>query len=156
MSGKPSALNIYVRDILTKIIVDRQFSVGIKASSMGGLEAYPSTRHCSSCPNPMAKKWGKHHDDLANVKQILSFFPDYIPPLASTVNRDSIPHDFEYTLITTYIPKEIRVVGPQLGQILALKNNDFNLGDRKNYAMLALHRYLMKMTGKKSHIVSQS
>jgi hypothetical protein len=36
-----------------------------------------------------------------------------------------------------------------------LKNNDFNLGDIKNYAMLAPHRYLMKTTGKKPHIVSQ-
>jgi hypothetical protein len=42
-----------------------------------------------------------------------------------------------------------------LGQIPSLKNNDFNLGDRKNYAMLAPHRYLMKMTGKKARIVSQ-
>jgi hypothetical protein len=81
--------------------------------------------------------------------------PDYIPPLAGTVNRDSIPRDFEYTLITAYIPKGIHIVGPQLGHIPALKNNDFNLGDRKNYVMLAPHRYLMKMTGKKPHIVSQ-
>jgi hypothetical protein len=58
-------------------------------------------------------------------------------------------------LITAYIPKGIHIVGPQLGHIPALKNNDFNLGDRKNYAMLAPHRYLMKMTGKKPCIVSQ-
>jgi hypothetical protein len=37
-----------------------------------------------------------------------------------------------------------------------LKNNDFNLGDRKNYAMLMPHRYLMKMSGKMPHIVSWS
>jgi hypothetical protein len=57
-------------------------------------------------------------------------------------------------LITTYIPKGIRVVGPQLGHIPYLKNNDFNLRDRKNYEMLAPHRYLMKMIGKKACIVS--
>jgi hypothetical protein len=74
--------------------------------------------------------------------------------LASAVNHDNIPWDFEYILITTYIPKGICIFGPQLGHILVLKNNDFNLGDRKNYAMLAPHRYLMKMTGKKPRIVS--
>jgi hypothetical protein len=58
-------------------------------------------------------------------------------------------------LITAYILKGICIVGPQLGQVPALKNNDFNLGNRKKYAMLAPHRYLMKTTGKKSRIVSQ-
>jgi hypothetical protein len=72
------------------------------------------------------------------------------------VSRDSVPHDFEYTLITAYLPKGIHVVGPQLGLIPALKISDFNLGDRKNYAMLAPHRYLTKTTGKKPKIVPQS
>jgi hypothetical protein len=71
------------------------------------------------------------------------------------VNHDNIPWDFGYTLITAYIPKGIRVVIIQLGQIPSLKNHDFNLGDRKNYSMLAPHRYLMKTTGNKPHIVSQ-
>jgi hypothetical protein len=71
------------------------------------------------------------------------------------VNRDNIPWDFEYMLITAYIPKGIRVVGTQLGHIPTLKNNEFNLGDRKNHAMLAPHRYLMKTTRKKPRIVSQ-
>jgi hypothetical protein len=59
-------------------------------------------------------------------------------------------------LITVYILKGIHVEGCQLGQILALKNNDFNLGNRKNYAMPAPHTYLIKMTGKMPRIVSQS
>jgi hypothetical protein len=71
------------------------------------------------------------------------------------VNHENIPLDFEYTLLTTYIPKGIHIVAPQLGHILALRNNDFNLGDRKKYVMLSLHRYLMKMIGKKQRIVSQ-
>ena len=58
-------------------------------------------------------------------------------------------------LIIVYVPKGICVVGPQLGQIPAQKNNNFNLSDRKNYAMLASHRYLLKTTGKKPQIVSQ-
>ena len=36
-----------------------------------------------------------------------------------------------------------------------LKINDFNLGDRNNYVMLAPHRYLMKTIGKKPKIVPQ-
>jgi hypothetical protein len=66
---------------------------------------------------------------MANGKQILSILPDYIPPLAG----NKIPQDYEYTLFTTYIPKGIRVVGSQLGQISLLKNNEFNLGDRKDW-----------------------
>jgi hypothetical protein len=54
-----------------------------------------------------------------------------------------------------YIPKGIRIVGSQLGQIPLLKNNDFNLGDIKKYSMLGPHRYLTKTTGKKPHLVSQ-
>jgi hypothetical protein len=103
----------------------------------------------------MTEQRSKHHGDMVNVKQILSILPDYILPLAGMVNRDNIPWDFEYTLITAYILKGIRIVGSQLGQIPLLKNNDFNLGDRKNYASLAPHRYLTKTTGKKPHLVSQ-
>jgi len=74
--------------------------------------------------------------------------------LVGAVNRDNIPWDLEYTLIIAYILKGIHVEGSQLGQIPALKNSDFNLGDRKNYAMLTPHRYLMKKTRKKPCIVS--
>jgi hypothetical protein len=75
--------------------------------------------------------------------------------LAGMVNRKNIPWEIEYTLITSYIPKRIRVVGSHLGQIPSLKNNNFNLGYRKNYAMHTPHRYLMKTTVKKPCIVSQ-
>jgi hypothetical protein len=81
--------------------------------------------------------------------------PDYILPLVGVVKRDVIPWDFEYTLITAYLPKGICTVRPQLGLILALKISDFNLGDRKNYAMLTPHRYLMKTTGKNPKIFPQ-
>jgi hypothetical protein len=71
------------------------------------------------------------------------------------VNCDNIPWEFKYTLITVYIPKGIRIVGSQLGQISLLKNNEFNLGDRNKYTMLAHHIYLVKTTGKKPHTISQ-
>jgi hypothetical protein len=73
------------------------------------------------------------------MKKIPLVLPEYILPLASTVNHDSIPHEFKYMLIIAYILKGIHIVGPQLGHILALNNNDFNLGDWKNYAMLVPH-----------------
>jgi hypothetical protein len=57
--------------------------------------------------------------------------------------------------ITMHLPKGIRAVGPQLGLTPALKINEFNLRYRKNYAMFAPHKYLMKMTRKKPKIVSQ-
>jgi hypothetical protein len=127
--------------------------VGIQASSFGRLQASPLTGQHSGLT---VVKQRKHHDDLANVKQISSVLPKYILPLAGTMNHDSIPRDFEYTLITAYIQKWIRIDGPQLGHMLSLKNNDFNLRDKKNYVMLAPHRYLMRMTGKNSCIVFQS
>jgi hypothetical protein len=43
-----------------------------------------------------------------------------------------------------------------LGLIPALKINNFNLGDKNNYATLAPHRYLMNMTRKNPKIVPQS
>jgi hypothetical protein len=55
-----------------------------------------------------------------------------------------------------YLPKGICVDGPQLGLIPTLKINDFNLEDRKNYAMFMPHRYLMNMTRKKPKIVPRS
>jgi len=153
MSGERSAVEKSVEKILVDLMAERVMFVGIQASSDGLLQASPLIRWHSG---HTTEKRSKHRDNLANAKKIPLVLLEYIPPLAGIVIRDSIPCDFEYTLITTYIPKGIRVVGPQLGQIPALKNSDFNLGDRKNYVMLTPHRYLMKMIWKKSRIVSQS
>jgi hypothetical protein len=90
------------------------------------------------------------------VKLIPSVFTDYIPPLVGAVSHDSVPRDFDYTLITVYLLKGIHIVGPQLGLILMLKISDFNLGDCKNYGMLTPHKYLTKTIGKKLNIVPQS
>jgi hypothetical protein len=40
-------------------------------------------------------------------------------------------------MVTAYLPKGIRAVRAQQDKIAALKFSDFNLGDRKNYSMLA-------------------
>jgi hypothetical protein len=92
---------------------------------------------------------------LENAKLILTIFPDYIPPLASTVICDSVPRDFDYTLVTAYLTKGIHVVRTQQDNIATLKLNDFNLGDRKNHSMLTPHRYLTRMKGKNSKIIPQ-
>jgi hypothetical protein len=89
---------------------------------------------------------------LENTKLILTILPDYILPLASTVSRDSVPRDFDYTIITVYLLKGIHAVRTQQDKIMALKFNEFNLGDRKNYSMLAPYKYLTKMKGKNSKI----
>jgi hypothetical protein len=90
-----------------------------------------------------------------NSKLIPSILPDYIPPIVFTVSRDSIPRDFDYTLITVYLPKEIHTVKPQLERILMLKISDYNLGDHKNYEILAPHKYLTKTMRNKSKIIPQ-
>jgi hypothetical protein len=78
---------------------------------------------------------------------------DYIPPLAGVVSRDSVPRDFDYIVITAYLPKGIRAVIPQLERIPTLKINDYNLGDYKSYGMLAPHKYLTKTKGKNLKII---
>jgi hypothetical protein len=82
--------------------------------------------------------------------------PIYIPPLTGVVNRDSIPRDFEYTMVTTYLPKGIRAVRANQDNIASLKFNDFNLSDQKVYNMLAPHKYMTRTKGKNSKIVPQS
>jgi hypothetical protein len=102
------------------------------------------------------EKRSKHRDDLVNGQSSSHRSRhNYIPPLVGAVSRDNVSRDFEYTLITTYLPKGIHVVGPQLGLILDLKINEFNLGDRKNYVLLTPHKYLTKTMGKKPKIVPQ-
>jgi hypothetical protein len=153
MSGEHSALDKSMEDILMDLMAERVMSVGIQALSTRGLKSSPSTAHCSS--RTATKKGSKHHNDMANVKKIVLDLPYFILPLVGIVGCDNISRDFEYTLITTYILKGICIVGPQLGQIPALKNNEFNFRDRRNYVMLAPHWYLMKTTRKNLCIVSQ-
>jgi hypothetical protein len=158
MSGDLSTIEKSIEEILIDLMAEKVMFVGVHASSKGGLQASPSTARRSSRSGPsrtVIEKRSKHRDDLANAKLIPSIFLDYIPPLGCAVSRDIIPRDFEYTLITSYLPKGIHTVGTQLGMIPDLKINDFNLGDRKNYALLAPHKYLKKTTGKKPEIVPQ-
>jgi len=68
------------------------------------------------------------------------------------MNRDTIPRDFDYALVTTYLPKGVRV---DQDKLTALKFSDFNLGDCKVYSMLAPHKYLNITKGRNLKIVPQ-
>jgi hypothetical protein len=110
MSSEHSALKKSVEEILIDLMAEKAMYVGIQASSMGGLQESPSTSRRSS--QTATEKHSKHRNDLANAKQISSVLLDYIPPLAGVVSHDSVPRDFEYTLIIAYLPKGIRAVRP--------------------------------------------
>jgi hypothetical protein len=77
----------------------------------------------------MIEKRTNHSDDLVNAKLIPSILLDNIHPMAGVVSHDNVLRDFDYTVITVYLPNEICTVGLQLERILTLKISDFNLGD---------------------------
>jgi hypothetical protein len=122
MSGDLSAVEKSIEEILIDLMAEKVMSTGVQASSTRGVQASPSTGRRSGPSRTATEKRSKHRDDLANAKLIPSVLPDYIPPLAGAVSHDSVPRDFDYTLITAYLPKGIRAVGPQLGQILTLED----------------------------------
>jgi hypothetical protein len=97
-------------DLMNKrVMSERGFSTGLQASSMRGLLASLSTA-LSGPSRPIDEKRTKHRDDLMNAKLILSILPTYLPPLSGTINRDSVPRDFEYELVTVDLPKGICAV----------------------------------------------
>jgi hypothetical protein len=137
-----------------RVMSERGVSIGVQASSTKGLPASPSTTR-DGPSHPVDEKRTKHKDDLANAKLISGILPTYLPPLSITINRDSVPRDFEYALVTAYLPKGIRVVHVDQDKIAALKFSDFNLDDRKVYSMLTPHKYLTRTKGKNSKIIPQ-
>jgi hypothetical protein len=155
MSGDLNAVEKSIKDILIDFMFEKVMSTGFQASSTRGVQASPSTASGYGPSRDATEKQTKNRDDLANVKLIPSIMPNYILPLASVVSRDSVPMDFNYTLITAYLSKGIHTVGSKLGHIMTLNISDFNLGDCKNYAMLTPHKYLTKTMGKKSKIIPQ-
>jgi hypothetical protein len=112
MSDEISTAEKDVEEILIDLMAKKVMSVGIQASSTRGVQASPSTARGSGPSRAATEKRTKHRDDLENVKLIPSILPNYIPPLASVVSRDSVPRDFDYTIITAYLPKGIQAVRP--------------------------------------------
>jgi hypothetical protein len=110
-----STLEEFVKEVLIDLMTERVMSkrvmfVGVQASSTRGVQASSLTAHKAGPSRPSTKKRTKHRDDLENAKLILTIFPDYIPPMSDTVSRDSVPRDFEYTMVTVYLLEEIHVV----------------------------------------------
>jgi hypothetical protein len=160
MSEELSALEESAKEVLAdlrteKIMSERRMSAGVQASSTGGVQASPSTAHGAGTSRITTETRTKHRDNIVNAKLIPSILPAYLPPLSGAINRDSVPRDFDYALVTTYLPKGIRAVRADQDKLAALKFSDFNLGDRKAYNMLAPHKYLTRTKGKNSKIIPQ-
>jgi len=93
MSDEFNTIEKVVEEVLINPMTGRvmSMSAGIQASSMRMVQASPSTAHGAGPSQPSAEKRTKHKDDLANAKFIPTILPDYISPMASVVNRDSVP-----------------------------------------------------------------
>jgi hypothetical protein len=155
MLDELNAVENLVEEILIDLMTERVMSIGVQDSLTLGVQASPSTTYGSRPSRVAVGKRTKHRDDLANTKLIPSIPPDYIPSLAIMMNCDSVPRDFDYTLVTAYLPKGICTGKTQPNNIMTLKINDFNLRDRKNFNMLDPHRYLTRTKGKNSRIIPQ-
>jgi hypothetical protein len=133
MLDEISVVEKVVEEVLINLMTERVMSKrglssGVQESSMRGLQASPYTAH--DVPSrPIDEKRTKHRDDIVNAKLILHIFLAYLPPLNGSINRESVPQDFEYTLITMYLLKGVRVVRVDQYKLAALKFSDFNLGD---------------------------
>jgi hypothetical protein len=107
-----NAIEKIVEEVPIDLMTERVMSMfaGIQASSTRTGKASPSTAHGAGPSRPSAEKRTKHKDDLANAKLIPTIFPNYISPLAGTVSCDSVPREFEYTMVTAYLLKGIHAV----------------------------------------------
>jgi hypothetical protein len=115
MSEELSAAEESVKEVLVdlmteRVMSERVMSVGVQSSSTIGVQSSPSTAHGARPSRPSAEKRTKHIDDLENVKLIPTILPNYIPPLNVAMTRDSMPREFEYTMVTAYLLKGIRAV----------------------------------------------
>jgi hypothetical protein len=91
MSEYLSVLEESVKEVLAdikteKIMSKRRMSVGVQASSTGGVQASPSTAHGVGTSRIATETRTKHIEDIANAKRILSILPAYLPPLSGVIN----------------------------------------------------------------------
>jgi hypothetical protein len=129
-------------------------SIGIQASSSGTLPTSPSTTQ-EGPSRPPSERRSKIGNKFSTVKMIPSILPKYIPPVRGTVNRDTVPREFDYVVVTAYLPKGVRTVHADQEKLTTLKFSDFNLGYRKVYSILSPHKYLTITKGKNPKIVPQ-
>jgi hypothetical protein len=106
MSDELSATEESVREVLyslrkERFMSERGMSTKVQASSSIGVIASPSTARARTSRAGTESRT-KHKDDTANAKLVPTILPAYIPPLSGEINRDSVPRDFEYTLVIAY------------------------------------------------------
>jgi hypothetical protein len=138
MSDELSAIENPIEEVLIELMDEKVMSIGIQASSMREVKASPSTARGSGPSQATTEKRTKHRDDLENTNLIPSILPDYIQPLDGVMNRDNVLRDFDYTLVSLYLSKGIRIGKPQPDKIMTLNISEFNLGDHKNFIMTPL------------------
>jgi hypothetical protein len=158
MSNKLSAIHKFVEQVLINLVTERvmSMSTGVQESSTRGLPTSSSIARRARPSRPLDEKRTKHKDDLENAKLIPTILLIYIPSMRSTLNRDSLPRYFEYTLLMVYLPKGIHAVQKEQAKIAALKFREFNLVACKVYNMLTPHTFLTITKGKNSKIIPQS
>jgi hypothetical protein len=140
MSDEFSDAEKIVEEVLIDLMTEREMSnsASVQYSSARTVQSSPSTARRVGPSRPSAEKRTKHKDNLVNANLIPTILPNHILPLAGGVNHDSVPRDFEYTMVTVYLPKGICAVRAKQDKITTLKFNDFKLRDHKIYGMLAL------------------
>jgi hypothetical protein len=110
MLDELNAIEKSVEEVLINSMDKKVMSTGIQDSSMRGVQASPSIARRSGPSQAAAKKITKHRDNLVNENLITSILPEYSPPLANVVSHDSVLREFDYTLVTAYLQKEIRAI----------------------------------------------
>jgi hypothetical protein len=91
MSEELSALEESAKQVLydiraEKVMSERRVFVGVQASSIGGVQASPSTAHKAGTSRTTTEARMKQRHDIANAKLILSNLPAYLPPLSGAIN----------------------------------------------------------------------
>jgi hypothetical protein len=142
-------------DLMTeRAMSERRMSTGVQELLMSRVKASLSTAQATTS-RAGAERRTKNKEDIANIKLVPSILPAYIHPLSGEINRDNVPRDFEYTLVTAYLPKGVCTYHADQDKVTTLKFCDFNLGDRKVYNMLAPYKYLTRTKGKNSNLIPQ-
>jgi hypothetical protein len=146
MSDELTALEESITEVLLnlmteRVISERRMSTRVQASLMRGVQASSLTARAGTSRASVERRT-KHKDDIAKAKLLPSILPSYIPPLSGEINWDSVPRDFEYTLVIAYLPKGVCTYRVDQDKVTTLKFCDFNLGECKFYSMLAPYKYL--------------
>jgi hypothetical protein len=107
MSDELSIVEESMREVLAslrteRVMSERGMSTGVQASSSRGVVASPSIAQVGTY-RADAKLRTKHRDDAAKAKLVPTILPAYIPPLSGEINRNNVPRDFEYNLVTAYL-----------------------------------------------------